>query len=144
MIPGDKLDSLYACFCIGFYKKALMRENIQSTQKNINKGIVERFSIPVPSIDDQQRITSLLSIIISYKEKTQLVIDALKELKKSMMQHLFTYGPVPIDGADSVELKETEIGSIPVYWVLVTIGDIAKITPENYNPIKKNLNSNFS
>ncbi len=32
------------------------------------------------------------------------------------MRHLFTHGPVPFDQADKVELKETEVGTMPRHW----------------------------
>lgn len=60
-------------------------------------------------------------------EHTEKVISAAKELKKSLMQYLFTYGPVPIDQADQVPLKETEIGMIPEHWEVVRLVNIATV-----------------
>ncbi|MDI6716861.1 MAG: restriction endonuclease subunit S [Actinomycetota bacterium] len=55
------------------------------------------------------------------------VIDAARELKKSLMCHLFTYGPVPYDQINDVPLKETEIGPVPEHWRLSALGDIVNI-----------------
>jgi type I restriction enzyme S subunit len=41
-------------------------------------------------------------------EAQDKIITAARELKKSPMRHLFIYGPVPLDQADQVPLKETE------------------------------------
>jgi len=51
------------------------------------------------------------------------VIDATKALKKSMMKHLFTYGPVPPEETENVPLKETEIGKVPEEWEVVKLGE---------------------
>ena len=52
----------------------------------------------------------------------QRVIDAAQPLKRSMMRHLFTYGPVPVGEAGQVRLKETEVGRVPEGWEVMTLG----------------------
>ena len=82
--------------------------------------------IPMPPLSEQKTIAEVLSIISKAKEKTERVIKATKELKKSMMKHLFTYGYVPVDETDKVKLKETEIGLIPEHWEVVRLGEVAE------------------
>jgi len=78
--------------------------------------------IALPPLPEQKKIASVLSAVQQAKEKTEGAIAALRVLKKSLMKHLFTYGPVPVDEAENVELKETEIGEIPAEWELSTLG----------------------
>ena len=80
---------------------------------------------PLPPLPEQKSIAFVLSTIQTAKEKTEQVIKATKELKKSMMKHLFTYGPVSLEEAEKVKLKETEIGMIPEEWEVVRLGDLA-------------------
>ena len=40
------------------------------------------------------------------------------------MKHLFTYGPMPVDQVHRVQLKETEIGSVPIHWQTCVLGDL--------------------
>nr|QNO46159.1 type-1 restriction enzyme MjaXIP specificity protein [Methanosarcinales archaeon ANME-2c ERB4] len=66
----------------------------------------------------------MLSAVQDAKEKTGAVIAAAKSLKKSLMRHLFTYGPVPAGAAESVPLAETEIGLVPEGWEVVRLGEV--------------------
>ncbi len=96
-------------------------------QSSINQGKLKALEIPLPPLPEQQKIAFVFSTIQEAKEKTENVIRATKELKKSMMKHLFTYGPVPVEDAERVSLKETEIGMIPEHWEVVRMGTIANV-----------------
>jgi len=106
-----------------------------STIPHVNKNMFENLLIPLPPLSEQKRITFVLSTIQEAKEKTEDVIKALKELKKSMMKHLFTYGPVPVEEAEHVPLKETEIGLVPEEWEVVRLGDVVEIHDKERVPL---------
>jgi len=99
-----------------------------STIPHVNKNMFENLLIPLPPLSEQKKIAFVLSTVQDAKEKTEDVIKATKELKKSMMKHLFTYGHVPVEEAKNVPLKETEIGLVPRDWEVVRLVEVSKIT----------------
>jgi len=50
------------------------------------------------------------------------------------MKHLFTYGPVSLDEAKKIKLKETEIGPLPNEWEVVRLGEMNTKKREIINP----------
>ncbi|MBN2251166.1 MAG: restriction endonuclease subunit S [Candidatus Altiarchaeota archaeon] len=128
IIPKKNFDPVFGAYLLKYNAENLISQNIQSTQKNINKGIVENFKIPLPPLSEQQRIAYVLRTVQEAKEKSGAVVSALRELKKSMMAHLFKYGPVSLEDARKIRLKETEIGEMPEEWGVVKLGDILSET----------------
>lgn len=106
--------------------------------KTLNSSKIKNLLLPLPSLSEQQKIAAVLSAVQEAKEKTEAVIDATKALKKSMMKHLFTYGPVPPEEAANVPLKETEIGLVPEDWEVVRLGEVAEITSGGTPSRKRN------
>jgi type I restriction enzyme S subunit len=78
-----------------------------TTRQKLTLSVLKSIPLPLPPLEEQKAIAGILSTIQSAIEKTEKVINALKNLKKSMMKHLFTYGPVAEEEAEKVELKET-------------------------------------
>ena len=119
-----------------------LSKNKADNYPTLNISEVSQIPIPLPPLEEQKAIAGILSTVQSAFEKTEKVINALKNLKKSMMKHLFTYGPVAEEEAEKVELKETEIGLIPKHWEVVRLGEVYNITKkpkglriENYDAV---------
>jgi type I restriction enzyme S subunit len=107
-----------------------------TTIPHVNKSIFENLLVPLPPLSEQKAIAYVLQTVQRAKEATEKVIQATQELKKSLMRHLFTYGPVSVDEVDKVQLKETEIGLVPEHWEVVRFKEIATIgnTKSNLPP----------
>jgi len=110
-----------------YYLPAVDYSNLQDKVvkgNTLNTSKLNNIPISLPPLEEQKAIADILYTVQNAIEKTEKVIDATKQLKKSMMKHLFTYGAVAVDEIDKVKLKEFEIGLIPEHWEVVRLGDI--------------------
>jgi len=96
-------------------------EGNKTTIPNLSKARLERFQVPLPPLPVQRRIARVLNAIQRAIEAQAKVIAAAHELKRSLMRHLLTYGPVPVSEAARISLKETEIGPVPEHWSIQRI-----------------------
>jgi len=115
-------------FFPAFLYFALTRLEIPNRGYNRHFSLLREQRLPCPPLSEQRAIAHVLRTVQRAKEATERVIQATRELKKSLMRYLFTYGSVPIEEAEKVPLKETEIGLVPEEWKVVKLGEIGEVT----------------
>ena len=88
---------------------------------------LKSYSLCVPPLLEQQAIAEVLQTVQRAKEATEKVIAATRQLKASLMKHLFTYGPVPMEQAAHVPLNEMEGGAFPAAWEMKRFDSFATL-----------------
>jgi type I restriction enzyme S subunit len=127
------VDKYYLFYIINDHIERIKSKTRGSTMKHVTRREFMVTRIPLPALPEQKAIARVLSTIQQAIETQDKVIVAARELKKSLMRHLFTYGPVSVAEAEKVPLKETEIGPIPQHWEVVTLKDVA-VKPKQVDP----------
>ena len=111
--------------CFLYFSLSCLR--IPSRGYNRHFSIVKEKKLPKPPLDEQRAIAHILRTVQRAKEATEKVIAATRQLKASLMRHLFTYGPVAFHEADQVRLKETDFGLVPQSWRILALNDCSKV-----------------
>jgi len=102
-------------------------------RRSIRKPDFMAIQIPLPPLPEQKVIAWVLTTVQKSVEAQDKIITAARELKKSLMLHLFNFGTVPVTEAEKVQLKETEIGLVPEQWELVKLGEVITFTKKPSN-----------
>lgn len=99
---------------------------IRNLDSNKYKSSVKIPQIPLP---EQRKIAYVLRTVQKAIEQQDKLIRTTTELKKALMQKLFTEGlPMTGRGSTTRKLKQTEIGPVPEDWEVTTIGEMYDFT----------------
>lgn len=110
------------------FQSMLEKNATGTTAKGINQKNLSKLEIIVPTLNEQQKIAEILSAADEQIEKTEQLIEKNKELKKALMQQLFT------TGIGHSEFKDTIMGEIPESWKLANLEDISKFITKGSTP----------
>jgi type I restriction enzyme S subunit len=131
---SEQLDPDYLYFYTltnNFVNRVVAHQSGSSYPAVSNRDVLSE-AIPLPPLSEQQRIAGALRTIQEAIAAQEDVIAAARELKRSLMERVFTYGP----DADLAPTKETEFGEVPEHWDIVELGDVIEEGPRNgiYKP----------
>lgn len=121
-IKASTADQLFLYFNLIYQESFIASLGTGSTFKAINKSQLENVLIPNIPLLEQRKIAHVLSTVQKAIEQQDNLIRTTTELKKALMQKLFT------EGTRGESQKETEIGLVPESWEVVRIGDMYKFT----------------
>jgi type I restriction enzyme S subunit len=124
---GNKIDTRFLFFAFKHQYEAIRDLGHGANQRNLNMLILRGVKFPVPPLAEQQAIALVLRTVQQAKEVTETVIAAARQLKQSLMRHLFTYGPVPVEQADQVPLRDTGYGAVPETWKTMLLSECAVV-----------------
>jgi type I restriction enzyme S subunit len=109
---------------LGLYEGAGNRTTIP----NLSRSRLSSFLVPVPSKKEQEAIVIILRKLQKVISQQEQIILKTKELKRSLMHRLFTYG------LRGEELKETEIGLMPKNWEIKPFESLCENVKDSWNP----------
>lgn len=116
--------------------KTLVTGSTPSRQR-VSPPAFYKIKVPIPPLPEQRKIAYALSTLQKAIEQQDKLIKTTTELKKALMQKLFT------EGLSGEAQKETEIGLVPESWEVKPLIEtveyidyglskaIPKITPDN-------------
>ena len=111
----NNVDWLY--FKLGYFNLNQFSE--ASAQPGLAVSKLLRLQLSTPTISEQKKIAEILSSVDRSIEATDKLIAKLTDLKKALMQELFT------KGIGHTKFKDSPLGKIPEEWEVVRQGEVA-------------------
>ena len=131
--PEEDFDLDYCFYAIKASRKVLIEAGRGGGQPNINRDVVRKLKIPIPSFDEQKRIAAKLDRLCGrvdeLAENIKGEIAALQEYRKSLITECVTKGLNPKakmkpSGVDWIgDIPETRTLMRLRYLVSITTGD---------------------
>lgn len=109
-IKAEKVNQSFLYYNLIFQENHIASLGTGSTFKAINKSQLQSIQIPDFPLPEQSKIAYVLITIQKSIEQQDKLIQATTELKKALMQKLFT------EGTMGEKQKQTEIGLVPESW----------------------------
>jgi len=108
-----------------YWRHYSMSYSTLGVQTNLGTKEIKKGKIPLPSKPEQQKIAEILSTVDEQIATTGKIIEKSKELKKGLMQKLFS------QGIGHTEFKDTKIGRIPKDWKVIFLKDCCEINKDS-------------
>lgn len=98
---------------------------------SINSTQLKAFPIPLPPLQEQQKIAAILTTVDDKMDVIARQIATTKTLKQGLMQTLFSRGVGTQDATGRwvphTEFKDSELGEIPATWTVCAISDALEV-----------------
>lgn len=84
---GVSLEYMY--YYLTYFKKNIHRYVETGTQGNLNAKLLKSFEIALPSVDEQEMIVNILSLVDKKIENMEKEVGKMNEFKKGLLQQMF-------------------------------------------------------
>lgn len=121
IVPDETFDKEFLYYLMESYADRLQLLSTGSTISYLSRKEFANFVVAKPPFFEQQQIASILSTIDSSIQKSDEIITKTQQLKKGLMQQLFT------QGIGHTRFKQTEVGRKPEEWGIFRLEDVAEI-----------------
>lgn len=125
-------DWLYYCFRSPVHQNELVNRASSSGVPHINLGVLREFKLPLPDLQTQRRIASILSAYDDLIENNTRRIAILEEMARRIYEEWFVRFRFP--GHEQVKMVESELGLIPEGWSWGCLRDVAEDVRESVHP----------
>jgi len=126
----DNLDKKFLYYYLTISSRRLRGTTVGTGVPHINKKIFEELYIPLPPLEEQKRISNILSMIDSGIETVDRAIAKLERMKKALLNELLT-GRIRVREENGkltfykeTEFQDTEIGKMPKEWGIKRLGEL--------------------
>ncbi|MDE1818364.1 MAG: restriction endonuclease subunit S [Thaumarchaeota archaeon] len=131
-----KCNVFFIEYVFRFLKRYIQHESVGTgtVQDNINLQTIHRLEFPIPPLNIQNRLTSILK---SFDDQIEFLRQMNIALEKTI-QFIFKSWFVDFDG--QTEFVDSELGKIPKGWKVKPVGEVSKINEQN---IDKNYSYSY-
>ena len=102
---------------------------------------VASYKLPLPPLPEQRSIAAVLDSIDDVIERTDAVIAATEQIRDSLLHELLTRG---VPGWHSEWKDVPGLGTIPVAWEVVKLGDVVEILDSRRIPLNADARANMT
>ncbi len=125
------------------HRKALANLGHGSTVPRVFKEDILDFEIPMPGVETQRRVGSVLGSLDDLIENNRRRIEVLEEMARLLYREWFVHFRFP--GHGDVEMVDSDLGPIPEGWEVSLLGEACSLVmgqsprSEYYNDIGEGL-----
>ena len=121
-----------------FFYYLISNHEIRSEGYQRHFKYLKQKRFPLPPLPEQRRIAEILTTVDEAIEKTDVIIQETQQLKKGLIQELFT------EGIGHIKFKETKIGRIPEEWEVAHLSDVFQVIDGDRGVNYPKLNEMFN
>lgn len=138
---SPNIDSIFVSYFLGtkFYTNWILSNAQGTTMPSLNQEILKRVPIPIPSVEEQRRIASVLLVIDQKIELNNSINKNLEGMAQALFKRWFVDFEFPNENGETYkssggEFENSDLGLIPKGWKLGSIGDIASHRKDAIKP----------
>ncbi|MCK9463919.1 MAG: restriction endonuclease subunit S [Proteobacteria bacterium] len=148
MIPErTRCEPRFLFYALKYHRGDFLQIASGGAQRNLSGGLIRRFAINVPPLEEQRAIAYILGTLDDKIELNRRMNETLEAMARALFKSWFVdFDPVraKVEGRDTGLPKEiadlfpsrfveSELGEVPEGWGAAAVGDLSSLNPEAWS-----------